>query len=223
MQKNKSFNLEKYSAFLFDMDGTLVDSEKLKGRALSETCELLGGSADIEVYKEVMGEAWINVANHFFKAAKISPDIDTFNAEFRTIYQNLLSEHLEPNKNVVSLLRQIKASGNKCGLVSSASQWMVTHAISQLNLSDYFDVIVCKEDVTRHKPHPDSYLKAITELGLKPEEILIFEDSNAGLMAANNAHCDVIAFRHEFNINHDFKAALKTITDFRDISFELGS
>ena len=221
MHQNNPFNIDKYSAFLFDMDGTLVDSEKLKGQALSDTCKLFGGIADVNVYKDVMGETWINVANHFFKAANISPDIDEFNAKFRVRYQHLLSEQLQTNKNVVPLLKKINESGFKCGLVSSASQWMVNHAIEQLNLSEYFDIVVCKEHVSHHKPHPEVYLKAISELNLKPENVLIFEDSNAGLIAAENANCDAIAFRHSFNINNDFKTALKIITDFKVISDEL--
>jgi HAD superfamily hydrolase (TIGR01509 family) len=221
MHQNEPINIKKYSAFLFDMDGTLVDSERLKGQALSDTCKLFGGIADVNVYKDVMGETWINVANHFFTKANISPNIDDFNAKFRIRYQQLLSEQLQPNRNVVPLLMKIKESGIKCGLVSSASQWMVNHAVDQLNLSEYFDIIICKEHVTHHKPHPEAYLKAISELNLNPEDVLIFEDSNAGLIAAENANCDAIAFRHSFNINNDFKTALKIITDFKVISDEL--
>ena len=52
----KEFSINSYSAYLFDMDGTLVDSEKLKGEALVTTCHLFGGVANIDTYKEVMGE-----------------------------------------------------------------------------------------------------------------------------------------------------------------------
>ena len=61
-------NIEKeYKAYLFDMDGTLVDSERLKGMALSETCIFFGGHAGVNVYKAVMGESWEKVRNHFLK------------------------------------------------------------------------------------------------------------------------------------------------------------
>ena len=223
MQEVRPFNMNKYSAFLFDMDGTLLDSEKLKGKALSETCSMFGGIADVNVYKDVMGETWSNVANHFLRKANINPNIDEFNAKFRIRYQKLLSEQLVTNKNVVPLLQQIKKSSKKCGLVSSAFEWMVNHAIAQLSLSEYFDIIICKEHVTHHKPHPEAYLKAIGELNLKSQDILIFEDSNAGLMAAENANCDSIAFRHSFNINNDFRTALKIITDFKVICDDLSS
>ena len=71
--------MKDYSAYLFDMDGTLVDSEKLKGQALVKTCSLFGGAAEVDYYKEVMGESWEHVAGYFFKRAKIEPEMGQFN------------------------------------------------------------------------------------------------------------------------------------------------
>ena len=101
--------MKNYTAYLFDLDGTLVDSEKLKGKALAETCSLFGGSVDVNVYKTVMGERWFNVTSHFFTMAKIDPEIEEFNAEFKKIYQELLLKELTPNPNVVELLFKLKA------------------------------------------------------------------------------------------------------------------
>ncbi len=100
--------MKNYTAYLFDLDGTLVDSEKTKGKALAKTCSLFGGKLDVNIYKTVMGERWLNVTNHFFTRAKIDPDIDEFNAEFKNIYQELLLKELTPNPNVVELLIKIK-------------------------------------------------------------------------------------------------------------------
>jgi len=199
------------------MDGTLVDSEVLKGRSLVETCNLFGGKVDIDIYKTVMGEKWEIVTGHFFRSAGIDPDRERFNEEFRKIYQKHLWNELEPNKNAVPLLERLRASGRKTGLVSSASGWMVEHVLEQLGISDHFDVIIFKEHVKNHKPEPDSYLLAILKLGLPADEVLIFEDSYVGLIAAGRAGCDSIAFRHKFNVNNDLSMAVKVITDFDEI------
>jgi len=58
--------MKNYSAYLFDMDGTLVNSEPLKALALSETCGFFGNKVDFNIYKDVMGESWSNVTNYFF-------------------------------------------------------------------------------------------------------------------------------------------------------------
>lgn len=210
--------MNNYSAYLFDMDGTLVDSESLKGRSLAETCRLFGGEVDVDVYKDVMGEKWEIVTEHFFQKAGIDPDRDEFNSRFRKIYQDYLWRELEPNRNAVSLLNRLKKAGKKTGLVSSASGWMVEHVLEQLEMKDHFDVVVYKEHVTRHKPEPDSYLLAVRELNVQPEDVLIFEDSKVGLEAARRAGCDTVAFRHEFNVNNDLSMALMVIDDFDDIT-----
>ena len=211
-------NIEKeYKAYLFDMDGTLVNSERLKGLALSETCKFYGGLAGVEVYKAVMGENWEKVRSHFFAEARINPDTESFDQEFKHIYQELLNKELEPNPNVVQCLAELKKQKKKLGLVSSAFSWMVEQVLDQVNLTGFFDVIVSKEQVTKHKPDPQAYFVALNKLGLRGAEVLVFEDSFAGLTAAHRANCDVVAFRHEFNANHDLSLALGVISDYSEL------
>ncbi len=212
--------MKSYLAYLFDLDGTLVDSEKLKGKALAETCTLFGGAVDAAIYKEAMGESWFHVTNHFFKVAAINPDIDKFNAEFRIIYQELLRKELTPNLNIIELLTKLKAKGKRIGVVSSASPWMVDQVLSQLKLAEFFDIVITNEDVTTHKPDPEAYLLALKMLSLPASDVLVFEDSNAGLIAARKANCDSVAFQHEFNINNDFSLAIQVISDFNEFLIE---
>ena len=209
--------MKEYSAYLFDMDGTLVDSEKLKGKALAETCVRMGGSVEIDVYKTVMGQSWEFVANHFLEKAGINPEMEVFNLEFKKIYQALLFKELIPNLNSRTLLNKLKTKGKKMGVVSSATKWMADQILVQLNLTDFFDFVITKEQVANHKPHPEAYLLALNKLSLPSSEVLIFEDSEAGLIAARNANCDSIAFNHEFNTNHDLSLAIQSISDFKDI------
>lgn len=209
--------MKNYSAYLFDMDGTLVDSEKLKGKALVLTCAVFGGKIKVDEYKTVMGKSWEEVAAHFFAKAKINPPIEQFNAEFKPIYQEILFQDLATNPNAVELLTILKKQGKKIGVVSSAFSWMVNQILSQLELTEYFDVVVTQENVSKHKPDPEAYLLALEKLELPASEVLIFEDSEAGITAAQNADCDVVAFRHDFNVNHDFSGAVRIISDFNEI------
>lgn len=207
---------KEYTAYLFDMDGTLVNSEKLKGLALAETCKLFGGHVAVDVYKAVMGESWEKVRGHFFFEARINPDTESFDRKFKHIYQELLNDELEPNLNVVQLLTELKKQEKKLGLVSSAFSWMVEQVLGRVHLTGFFDVVISKEQVTKHKPDPEGYLVALDKLGLPGTEVLVFEDSFAGLTAAHKANCDVVAFRHEFNVPHDFSLALGVISDYNE-------
>ena len=209
--------LKKYKAYLFDMDGTLVSSEKLKGTAISQACSLFGGDVDVNIYKEVMGGSWEVVANHFFDSAQISPNMDEFISEYNIIYKELLRNELKVTPFAKEFLIKLSEEGKKIGLVSSSFSWMVDQILEQLNLSEFFDIVIAKEDVKHHKPHPEAYLLALHKLSLSSSEVLILEDSTAGLQAAKRANCDVIAVAHEFNTNNDLSLALKVITDFSEV------
>ncbi|MCP5060877.1 MAG: HAD family phosphatase [Ignavibacteriae bacterium] len=212
--------MKNYSAYFFDMDGTLVNSEKLKGLALSKTCNEFGGKVDFNIYKEVMGNSWKFVTNYFFEQAQINPNFEKFNLKFKIIYEELLTGDLTLNSNVKELLGTISEMGKKIGLVTSGNTWMVENILTQFNLLDIFDIIVTGEDVTQHKPHPQAYLLALDKLSLSGNNALVFEDSNAGLTAAKKANCDVVAFRHEFNSKNDLSLAMQVIADFNEIKIQ---
>lgn len=218
MLQNEESKLKEYSAYLFDMDGTLVNSEKFKGLALAEACGCFGGKVDVNIYKEVMGESWNVVTNHFFENANIEPEPEEFDVEFNKIYKKLLLEELVLNPKVKELLLELSANGKKIGVVSSAAAWSVDQILTQLELSDFFDVVITGESVTKHKPDPESYLLALEKLSLPGSEVLVFEDSNAGLIAANKAHCDAIAFQHEFNTKNDLSLAIQVISNFSEVT-----
>lgn len=206
-----------YQAYLFDMDGTLVNSEPLKGQALALACEHYQGQVDYPIYQDVMGEDWPTVTGHFFKAAQIQPNLDEFNQHFRSHYQRLLKNKLTLTSNVEPYLKYLKLKGYQLGVVSSAANWMLEQILEQLALDDYFDITISQEDVSQHKPHPEAYLLALERLELTPDKVMVFEDSNAGVRAASKAGCDVIAIRHKFNLSNDLSGACFAISDFKQI------
>jgi len=209
--------LKDYQAFLFDMDGTLVNTEPLKGKALAIACGNYGQEVDFNIYKDVMGESWSIVTDHFFKQANISPDLTDFNHFFRDHFERLLSENLKLNHGAESYIKHLKLSGKKCALVSSAATWMVDNILNALHLKDAFQVVITQERVNAHKPDPEAFNLALSQLGIKPEHALIFEDSNAGVAAGQASGCDVVAIRHEFNGNNDLSGAIACIETFTEM------
>lgn len=209
--------MKQYQAYLFDLDGTLVNSEPLKAKALALTCSGYDVTVDFQIYKEVMGQEWSHVINHFFQSAHISPNVDEFNQQFRDNYQELLATELQLTKGAREYIESLRHDGVKCAVVSSASMWMIDSILTQLGMTELFDVIVAKEDVTAHKPSPEAYNLAVSKLGVKPFQSLIFEDSTVGVKAGISSGNDVIALRHEFNLNHDLSSAVRIIDDFSEL------
>lgn len=209
--------MKQYQAYMFDLDGTLVNSEPLKGKALALTCKGYDATIDFQIYKEVMGQEWSHVINHFFQTAGISPNVEEFNQQFRDHYQQLLATELRLTEGAGDYIASLKSFGMKCAVVSSASMWMIDSILTQLGMAELFDVIVAKEDVTAHKPSPEAYNLAVSKLGVKPFQSLIFEDSTVGVKAGVSSGNDVIALRHEFNANHDLSSAIRIIEDFSEL------
>jgi HAD superfamily hydrolase (TIGR01509 family) len=203
-------------AFLIDLDGTLANSEPLKGRALADTCVLYGGEVTASVYAEVMGQDWETVTAHFFKSAKISPPYEEFNSYFRTHYMELL-EDVALTDGVLSFLLAAQRKGMRLAVVSSAAPWMVDKVLTKLGIDHLFELVITQQDVTRHKPDPQAYELALERLGVTADEVIVFEDSYAGLRAAASAGCRSVALRHEFNSRHDTSLAVQVVSSFAEV------
>ncbi len=207
--------MQHYQGYLFDMDGTLVNSEPLKGKALAMACADYHGEVDYHIYKEVMGESWEVVTVHFFKHAAITPPYEALNARFREYYQQLIENEVELTDGVVDFLHQCQRDGKVCAVVSSGALWMVERLLAKWQLQGFFKEVITKEDVSCHKPDPEAYLRALQRLNLRPEQAVIFEDSSAGIAAGISAGCDLVAVEHEFNVNNDLSAAKASIRSFQ--------
>ncbi|KAA3662698.1 MAG: HAD family phosphatase [Calditrichaeota bacterium] len=213
--------MKNFTAYLFDMDGTLLANERLKGEAIARTSNLYGANAHHEEYKQVMGESWEFVREYFCKNHNISPAPESFDREFKNIYQELLlNSELLPTDGVVELISQLKGDNKKTALVSSAMRWMVDTILKKLDIIALFDVIISQEDVAQHKPNPEAYLKTLEKLDVAADKAIVFEDSQAGVQAGLQAGCKVVAVHHEFNIKQDLSQAAFGIHGFNEICFE---
>lgn len=207
-------------AFLFDLDGTLVDSEPLKGEALALAIKHFGGNVSQEAYKNVMGQTWEEVTQHFFSKSGVSVALDVFDPVFRKYYEELLDSNLKEKEGLSTFLEFSKSMQVKVALVTSASTWMTEKILKKLSLSHFFDAIVTREDVSLHKPHPEAYLLALEKLNVSAPDAMIFEDSEAGALAARAAKCPFIFVQHNFNQRHSHQGAYRVIDSFKKLQEE---
>jgi HAD superfamily hydrolase (TIGR01509 family) len=207
---------------LFDLDGTVADTEILKAKAIALTIQKLGGEATPETYKSVMGQGWNDVTGAFFQKAGLEANLDVFNPIFREFYGDLVDSELDENRSIKSFLKFLKEKEFSLGLVSSASPWMIQKALTKLNLVDAFDTIISNADTEKHKPHPEAYLKALAKLQRQPSNTIAFEDSESGFKAATAAGLPVYGVKHAYNEIHRFDLCRGTITSFDEcLSWEI--
>jgi HAD superfamily hydrolase (TIGR01509 family) len=209
-----------YEAVIFDLDGTLVQTEKLKAisyaRAAVELCpRSITEDQVIEAFKEVVGRSRQEVAlfliERFDLGSKATARMREFGvgtpwqafAQVRLgIYEDMLADprvlvsHQWPHN--VELLREVRKSRGRTGLATMSHREQVQRVLEVLELENEFDFVATRDDVENPKPHPEIYLLVARELEVPPGECLVIEDSPAGVEAAKSAGMGVIAVTTPF-------------------------
>ncbi|MFR9545221.1 MAG: HAD family phosphatase [Rikenellaceae bacterium] len=176
-------------AIITDFDGTLVDTYQANYLAYEKAFVELGLELTSAQYKECYGLRF----TEFMQSMGIE-DLTTV-AKIKALkkdYYPLFFKYLKPNTALIELIRSYQNSGRKTAIASTASKANLMNAIEHLNLSNIFDLVYTATDVVHAKPSPEIYEKTMCVLAVRPEETLIFEDSQVGLAAAKSSGAHVL-------------------------------
>jgi len=178
---------------IFDMDGLLLDSERLARDSFVHACAAHGWQADLEVYARCIGsnyEVTEQILRDHFGPDFPYADID---ASWSSHYHARLAEAPVPVKaGALELLEYLAAAEVPLALATSTRRHTAEGKLRAAGLLDYFRHSVCGGETARGKPHPDPYLAAADGLGLDPGRCLALEDSENGVRSAHAAGCLVI-------------------------------
>ncbi len=180
-------------AVIFDMDGLMIDSERVTYEGYVKECDKYGYTMDLAFYRQVLGlplkPVYQMFYNHFgndFPMDEIIKDVHQYMAD-------LFKEKGVPiKKGLVELLEYLKEHGYKTMVATSSNRDRVDVILKDSGIEKYFDDSICGDEIAKGKPHPDVFLKACEKLGVLPEEALVLEDSEAGIQAAYDGHIKVI-------------------------------
>jgi HAD superfamily hydrolase (TIGR01509 family) len=180
-------------AVLWDMDGTLVDSEPIWARVQIDLLASLGATWTIEdcvaLVGSDLGDA-VKVWMSRIPAGAIEPD-ELAGRMYGEVVRSL-KEEVVFRPGAVELLQALKRDGIPCALVSASYRVMIDAVMSHLP-PDLFDVIVAGDEVTNGKPHPEPYLTAARELDVDPVDCVVIEDSPGGTASGTAAGAFVVA------------------------------
>jgi HAD superfamily hydrolase (TIGR01509 family) len=172
-----------YHAAIFDMDGLLLDTERVCMRVFQEACEVQQLPFYKEVYLSIIGRNAAGIEAIFRKA--YGNDLDRLHQEWRTRYNAVVKHQAIPVKEgVVELLEWLKEQSLPIAVATSTAKDVAKIKLELAGLSKYIDNLTTGCEVSNGKPDPEIYLLAANRLNVEPTKCLAFEDSNNGVRAA---------------------------------------
>ncbi len=189
-------------AIIFDFDGLIVDTETIWFESYKEVLNGHGLELTLERFSKIIGTK----ATEFFSyiQQKLQVDSSVIEANAHELFHIKMGEPA-PREGVEDYLKEAKELGLKIGLASSSSRKWVEGFLTKLNIIQYFDVIKTRDDVSKVKPNPELYLKALEALGVLPSEAIAFEDSLNGLRAARAAGLQCVIVPNPVTAHLDFQ------------------
>ncbi|WP_126973260.1 HAD family hydrolase [Gynurincola endophyticus] len=182
----------KNKAIILDMDGTIVDNMHFHRKSWI---------GFLKKHSIFINEDQFQAQNHgtinemitrFFGAATGTEKIKALGLEKEALYRDLYQGQVEEIKDFTIFLKKLKEKGFKIALATMGNKDNIDFTLSAINVTAYFDVIVGGDDVTRGKPDPSIYLKAIELLDADVNHSFAFEDSPGGIQSAKTAGLKVI-------------------------------
>ena len=224
-------------ALVFDVDGTLADTEMAHLAAFNQafTEEGLDWRWDVAGYtqlleisggKERMLHYWKQVHPDVkdIDGGGLKDTIDRLHAMKTAAYENAVqSGAVQLRPGVLALIQSAHAAGLRLAIATTTSPVNIAVLLRNAIGPDWKDLFAVIEDAStapKKKPHPQVYTQTLTRLGLSGADCLAFEDSANGLNAAKSASLPVIVTPNSFTAHHDFTGALKVLPDLGDITIE---
>lgn len=203
---------------IFDMDGVLVNSEPVHYHAYLMALEKWGKFLTYEEYKKYIGTTNAVIINGLIEKYGLPVSAEEFNDLMKGYKAFLYERDGYPGVDgVPEMLKALKEAGYSLAVASSSPYENIVLATEALGIRKYFDKLVSGESVSNPKPAPDVFLKAAGELGFKPEECLVVEDSCHGVHAAENAGMPSIGFVNPDSGDQDLSCASRLTESFREV------
>ena len=189
-------------AVLFDMDGTLVDSEKLWEVALQVLYSRLGGELTPAVRESTVGGSAESLMQIIYTDLGLDPDVDEMAAHSDWLHDytaDLFDGGLPWCDGARELLDTLAESAVPMALVTNTRRALTERALDSIG-RHYFAASVCGDEVVRAKPAPDPYQRAAALLGFDPAQCLAIEDSVTGAASAEDAGCPVLVVPNDVEV-----------------------
>ncbi len=221
----------KNKVLLFDLDGTLVDTEKLAMKVISDYCvekRLFTQESHLKnVSGMIVGRTWKSAIRDMILHYSLSLDPVQLEVDLKSKYRQQLYEGVELVPGVLRKLSEFKSMAHFMGIVTGSSRDEVEIILRSIGLESFFDQIWSAENYQEGKPSPLPFLTAFEEIRKKihsesgmlieSQDVLVFEDSLAGMESSSSAGFPFIQVLHAHPLMPVDARALLSIQDWRDL------
>lgn len=185
--------IEMIKAVIFDMDGLMIDSERVTFEGYCHVLAKSNLTLSLESYKTLLGKQVKAVYELFNRDYGEDFDVASTIQDVHEYMANLFETEGVPLKpGLIELLKYLKENNYKTIVATSSQRHRVDHILKLAKLEEYFDDSICGDEVAKGKPNPEVFLKACQKLEVEPSEALVLEDSESGINAAYSANIKVI-------------------------------
>lgn len=179
---------------ILDMDGVIVDSEVVYLKAFKKWFQKHGIEMELADFEKVIGTPYADAIDYFMEFWGDRSSREEFEEKFTRMKESITFDYRDIlNPGVDELLTYCRERQIKTTLASGNSMGCIEKMLADCELEKHFDFVISGERLTRNKPHPDVYLKAMEYMGLEPEECITLEDSQIGIRASKNAGIFTVA------------------------------
>jgi beta-phosphoglucomutase len=220
LQKVVNPQTMKYKAFLFDLNGTMINDMRYHIKAWYRILNELGAGISIERTKQECYGKNQELLERIFPDRFSEEEKNKISFEKEKQYQKEFSPHLKLIKGLDIFLKRSKETGTKLAIGSAAILFNIEFVIDGLQIRPYFKAIVSADDVKHSKPDPETYIKCADKLTIHPKDCLVFEDAPKGAESAKNAgmDCIIITTLHKPEEFNNYNNVISFIEDYNNFS-----
>lgn len=192
----------------FDMDGVIIDSEPMHIAVEAQILESMGIEPTDELMHSYIGVSSKRMWAELKEIFMLEPSVEfLFTHSRQQKIEKILGSDIEPIEGIPSLLNYLKSSGIRIGLASSSNEKFIRGVLSKFGIIDYFETIVCGDDVKNGKPAPDIFLLAASRMKIAPDKCVVIEDSTHGMTAAKAAGMVCIGYKSPTALSQSYHIA----------------
>ncbi|MCE7071580.1 HAD family phosphatase [Dyadobacter sp. CY327] len=212
--------MKKEIAVIFDMDGVICHTNPYHSMAFREFFSKRDlAPTDEEFAAHMFGKSNSYILSHFLNRVVEGDELLKMEDEKESLFRQIYEPYIDPIEGIVAFINDLKSNGAKLGVATSAPLANLDLILSKVPIRAYLGSIMASENVRKHKPDPEVYLTSAKNLGVEPDQCVVFEDSFSGVSAAINAGMRVVGVLSS-HTKEELPPCNLYIENYREMSFQ---